>query len=168
MAYSRPSPAKLGSPLSIKERNPRQADPWRERPEVRTPPWLKSGKWPKTAQNGSEWPPWSTLFLSGQRPIFGLPGRLPTHLPDTKWPQMAPNGTEIKKIALSEDFKVGGNPFAGPRFKPPKRWLVFPLQGNPEGAAPRTKATCSWQDPSFPRRRDTRTGEMGASILYDS
>ena len=134
MAYPRHSPAERGSPLSLRERNPPQADSWRERREVRTSPWLKYGKWPKTARNGPEWPTWSTNFLSGQRPIFGPPGHHLTRLPDTKrpkWPKMA---RKSKRIALFEDLKGGENPLTGPRLKPPKRLLVFPFPGNPVGA----------------------------------
>ena len=118
-------------------------------------PWLQAGKRPKTAQNGPEWPTWSTHFLSGQRPIFGPPGRLLTHIPDTKRPQMARNGTENKKVALSEELKGGGNPLVVPRFRLLNRSFVLPLPGKLEGSSPEGKGNmllCSGEDPSCPRR----------------
>ena len=104
--------------------------------EVRKSPWLNSGKRPKAAQNGPEWPTRSTHFLSGQRPIFGPPGRHPTHFSDTKRPQMAQNGAEIKKIPIFEGLEGSGNPLAGPRFKPFNRQKSSRSRGTWGGRSP--------------------------------
>ena len=87
MAHSVQSTVEPESPHSI-----------RRSAGVRASHRLRFSLWPKTAQNGPEWPAWPTHFLFGERPIFGPSGSSLTSVSDTKRPKMAQNGAKTKKL----------------------------------------------------------------------
>ena len=87
MARSGHSPVNRESPLSLGEG-----------PGVRGSHRLGLSRWPKTAQNGPEWPACPTPFLFGERPIFGPPGSSAPCVSPTKRSRMVQNGANTKKL----------------------------------------------------------------------
>ena len=110
MAHSRYSPATLRSPLSSGTRIPPQLDLWRERPQVRTSPWLKPGKWPKTARNG---PPGLPISYLDSGPFSGHRGAIRPAFQirnGPKWPKMARKSKKLHYLCIP---KANGNSLTG-------------------------------------------------------
>jgi len=161
MAHLRPGLPKLGSPLSPRARIPRQADPWRESPEVRKSPWIKV--W-KVAQNGPKRPGMA-------HPVYPFPIWTAAHIRATGTPsdpssryetaQSGPKWRGNQKIALSEDPKSGEDPLTGPCFRLSNRSLNFPLPGNLAAAGHQANGNALWGRPIVPAPEGYSNREKG-------
>ena len=118
-------------------------------------------KRPGMARNG---PPGLPISYLDSGPFSGH--RAPSD-PSSRYEttQMAQNGAEIKKIALSEYPERGENSLAGPRFRPPERWLVFLFPVNLEVAGQQTNGNLLRARPVVPAPLGTSNREKGRFCL---
>ena len=116
---------------------------------VRAYPWLRSGQWPNTAQNGPEWPTRSASFLSGRWPENGPPERHLASTSDTKRSKMDQNGTEKQKFILLGSPEGRRDPIGWPAVPAPREVVGIPFPWELVADSPHGNHNMARGSPSF-------------------